>query len=438
MMSFHVLVELSLKTRIALSFCLLFAVPASVLAAMPVAVVNVPALTLAQAQALMLAHSRDLLMAQRNFEAAQAGELTAAARPNPQISLNTSSINPHHLGAGGLSDKRMDTVLRIDQTIERGDKRDFRIKTAQALSTASLADLADTQRQQLISLYNAFYDLGYAQDKIKLTADAANLAQIGQKKAELRLAAGDIAASDVARIRVDTLRAQNDAEQAAADVSNARVALAYLLGWEGRADSLSVAPDWLPPVATVTRVDFAQIISQRADVRAAQARLEAARQYKELVRAQRTRDISVGLQAEHYPSQTDNTVGLGISFPLLLGNNYAGDIRAAEVAVSAAEDSSAKTQALAMGELQRAQATLNSSQARLARYQADLLPSARRAMDAAEFGFAHGAISAVDLLDARRTWRAIQLEALSAQSDFARAQMSWNTLTAQIQTGTVL
>lgn len=396
-------------------------------------VANALALTLPQAQALLLTHSRDLLAAQRNVETAQATELTAAARPNPQISLNTSSINPHNLGAGGLADKRMDTVLRIDQLIERGNKRDLRMKTAQALSNASAADLVDMQRQQLIALYNAFYDVAYAQEKIRLTADAADLAQLGQRKADLRLSTGDIAASAVARIRVDTLRAQNDAELAVADASNARIALAYLLGLDDRASTISIVPNWPQPTAITVPVNLTDIINHRADIVAAQARVEAARQYKELARAQRSRDISVGVQAEHYPGQTDNTVGLGISFPLLLGNNYAGDIRHAEVMLSAAEDNLAKTLALATGELQRAQATLSSSQARLLRYQSDLLPSARRAMDAAEFGFANGAISTVDLLDARRTWRSIQLEALSAQSDYARAQLGWQTLTAQNQ-----
>jgi cobalt-zinc-cadmium efflux system outer membrane protein len=420
-----------LKTRFAFSLCLLFATPLGAYAASPVVAATPVVLTLAQAQALMLTHSRDLLAAQRNVESAQATELSAAARPNPQISLNTSSINTHNFGAGNWSNKPMDTILRVDQLIERGDKRDLRIKTAQALTTASTADLADTQRQQLIALYNAFYDVAYAQEKIRLTAEAANLALQGQKKAELRLSAGDIAASEVANIRVDTLRAQNDAEQAVADASNARIALAYLLGMDDHASAVSVVSDWPQPASAVADQDLNAVINRRADVRAAQARVEAARQYKELARAQRTRDISVGLQAEHYPGQTDNTVGLGVSFPLLLGNNYEGDIRNAEVALAAAEDNLARTQALASGELQRAQAQLSSSQARLLRYQRDLLPSARRAMDAAEFGFANGAISAVALLDARRTWRAIQLEALGAQSDFARAQHSWALLTTQ-------
>ena len=135
-MCFHSPVELALKTRITLFICLLLGAPISLYAATPTAMPAI-SLSLAQAQALMLTHSRDLLAAQRNVEAAQATQLTAATRPNPQISLNTSSVNPRNLGAGGLTDKRMDTVLRIDQAIERGDKRELRMKTAQQLAIST-------------------------------------------------------------------------------------------------------------------------------------------------------------------------------------------------------------------------------------------------------------------------------------------------------------
>ncbi|MDR3391434.1 MAG: TolC family protein [Sulfuriferula sp.] len=427
------MLEMWLKSRLFLSACLMLSTPAMSLAADPLPTAAPVVLTLAQAQAAMLAHNRDLLAAQRNVEAAKATQLSAAARPNPQISINSASINTHALGAGGLYDKNMDTIFRVDQVIERGDKRDLRIKTAQQLELASEADLADTARQQRIALYNAYYDVAYAQDKIKLTAAAAKLAETAQAKAELRLSAGDIAASEVARTRVDTLRTQNDAEQAIADATNSRIALAYLLGLDKQAGQIQVDASWPDANNASIASDFDSIIAQRADVRAAQARVDAARQFKELVRAQRTRDISVGAQVEHYPGATDNTIGLGISFPLFLGNHFDGDIRNAEVALSAAEDNLDRVRALALDDLNRTEAALASSRARLQRYQSSLLPAAKRAMDAAEFGFANGAISAVELLDARRTWRAIQLEALGAQSDYARALAIWRTNTQIVQ-----
>ncbi|WP_189941557.1 TolC family protein [Sulfuriferula thiophila] len=418
-----------MKIRLAASVWLVLLAPATVLASNNDAVTAPVLLTLPQAQALLLTHSRDLLVAQRGVASAKASQLSAAARPNPQLSINTVNINPHSVGAGSPYEKRMDTVLRIDQLIERGDKRDLRIKTAQQLELASEADLADITRQQRIALYNAYYDVAYAQEKIKLTADAAELATTAQKKAELRLSAGDIAAAEVARIRVDTLRAQNDAEQAVADAANARIALAYLLGLDNQAAQIQVEADWPATSDINTAADFDSLIARRADVQAAQARVDAARQFKELIRAQRTRDISVGAQVEHYPGATENTVGLGISFPLFLGNNFEGDIRNAEITLSSAEDNLERVRALALSELNRTRAALLNSQARLLRYQTSLLPAAHKAMNAAEFGFANGAISAVELLDARRTWRAIQLEALSAQSDYARSVAIWRTNT---------
>lgn len=415
-----------MKARRVYAVCMLLCTAQTVLATETAAFPNPLVLSLEQAQTILLAHNHDLLAAQRNVDSAKATQLSAAARPNPQLSINTVNINPHGLGAGTPYDKRMDTVLRIDQLIERGDKRDLRMKTAQQLELASEADLLETTRQQRIALYNAFYDVALAQAKIQLTADSARLAVNAQQKAELRLSAGDIAAAEVARLRVDTLRAQNDADQAVADAANVRITLAYLLGLDKQAGQIQVIPAWPEADQSVARLyDRNNLITRRADMQAAKARVEAALQYKALIRAQRTRDVFVGVQVEHYPAATENTVGLGISVPLYLGNNFAGDIRNAEVSLSMAEDNLERTRALALGELNGAQSALTSSQARLQRYQVALLPSARKAMDAAEFGFANGALSAIELLDARRTWRAIQLEALNAQSDFARALAIW-------------
>lgn len=383
------------------------------------------ALTLEQAEAHLLEHNRDLQSARRALESAQAAGLAAAARPNPQVSINSVSINPSRLGSGSLADKRIDTALRVDQLIERGDKRALRMRSAQHFEQAAGADLLDVLRQQRVALYATYYDLLYAQEKARLTEEAAQLAATAQQKAELRLKAGDLAASEVARIRVDMLRADNDARQALADVANARQALAYLIGMDAEAARLRATSGWPASSDAGTAQDSEEIIARRPDVRAALVRIEAARGLRDLARAQRSRDISVGAQLEHYPSGTDNSIGVGVSFPLFLGNHFEGNIRAAEVALDAAQDTLERTRAQAMGELVRARNAVQASSARLQRYQDGLLPAARRALDAAEFAFAHGAISAVELIDARRTWRAIQLEALAAQADYARALAAW-------------
>lgn len=71
--------------------------------------------------------------------------------------------------------KKLDTVLRIDQLVERGGKRDLRVRGAESRLAASRFDLDDTARQQLGVLRYAYYNLRLAQEKLMLARETAEL-----------------------------------------------------------------------------------------------------------------------------------------------------------------------------------------------------------------------------------------------------------------------
>jgi cobalt-zinc-cadmium efflux system outer membrane protein len=50
------------------------------------------------------------------------------------------------------------------------------------------------------------------------------------------------------------------------------------------------------------------------------------------------------------------------------------------------------------------------------------LPAARRAAAAAEFAYTKGAAGVIELLDARRQLRAVELEAVGAYAEYAKAR----------------
>src|SRR5262245_12120487 len=207
--------------------------------------VDLTSLTLKQAETLLQTKNRELQAARRAVEAAGAGTLAAGARPNPTLSLGISQINlKEGVGSGPYSDKIVDSNVRIDQVIERGDKRDLRLANARSLESASNADLSDAQRQQRLALRNAYYDLLFAQDKVDIARDTISLFEGSVRAAELRLKAGDIAAADVSRLRVDALRAQNDARAAEADQRRAQLALAYMIGAESAAIGIRAVDPW--------------------------------------------------------------------------------------------------------------------------------------------------------------------------------------------------
>jgi len=387
-------------------------------------------LRLSEADALLVQKNRELQTARRAVEAAAAQSLTAGQRSNPNLSLSTVNINPDRgIGAGALRDKTVDSTIRLDQLIERGNKRELRVAGAKQLEAASGEDLADMLRQQRLALHSSYYELALAQDKLAISTDTAGLFQRTLAAAELRLQAGDIASSDVARIRVDALRAQNDARAVEADRRRAQLALAYLIGVEQRADSLKAADAWPAPQATAT-IDLESLIERRPDVRAARARIDAANEARALARSLRTRDVSVGVQFEHFPDNfgnASNSYGVAVSVPLFTRYHYEGEIAQAEAAYNAATDNLERARALARAEIARALSDVTAAAERLARFQDSMLAEAKKSADSAEFAYKNGAIGVMDLLDARRTLRAIQLDAATAQADHAKALAAWQS-----------
>jgi cobalt-zinc-cadmium efflux system outer membrane protein len=383
-------------------------------------------LSLAQAEALLAARNRELQLARRAAESADAQLVIAGARPNPTLSLNSSQINNNPgIGNGPLAQKRIDTVLRLDQPIERGSKRELRIGAAQGLASAARGDALDTLRQQLAALRTSYYELKFAQEKLVVLGETAQLFERSFAAAQTRLKAGDLAAADLAKLQVDYERSRNDARAAVGDLARAQLALAYLIGEEARASELRAADDWPAPRA-LDAASMQRAIDARPDVLAARARLEAAQQARDLALAQRTRDVVVGAQIERMPG-TDpvNSIGVGIAIPLFTGYDFSGDIRKAETDRYAARDALDRTRALAAVDLRRAASDAAAAAERVARFQGELLGAAERAAQGAEFAFERGGTTVLEVLDARRTLRAVRLEALAARADYAKALAAW-------------
>ena len=389
-------------------------------------------LTLPEAEALLLRNNRELQAARRGMESADAQRVIAGARPNATLSVNAASISDANTIDG--QKRGADTVLRIDQPFERGNKRGLRLDAASGLQRAARHDYLDVLRQQLAVLQGSYYDLKAAQERTRTLAENAELFSGTLAAAERRLKAGDLAPADVAKVQVDYERAQNDARSAQADLARAQIALAYLLALDAEALGLRAVEAW-PALERADPAAVEEAIDARPDVVAARARVEAAEKLRDLARAQRTRDVTIGAQLERWVpgSAPTSSFGVGVSVPLFTGYDFAGDIQKAEVDRYAALDALARARAVARNELARAAADLNASAERVERFDGSLLGAANRSAQASEFAFSRGAISVLEVLDARRTLRAVRLEALGARADYARALGAWRAAQASVQ-----
>lgn len=381
-------------------------------------------LSLREAELLWQEHSRELRLGQAAVAGAAADVTAAGQIPNPDVSLNMLSISPWSgYGAGPWKDKKMDTQLRLDQLIERGSKRELRVKSAAARLDAARFDLDDAARQQLGLLRYAYYNLRLAQERLVLAQETAALYGKSAEAGKLRKKAGDIAPVDLSRLQIDQARADSDARQALTELQQARQALAYLIGRDAEAESLVAADSW----PALEALALAQApLEQRPDLAAASRRLQAAEAERDLAKAKKSRDVTFGVQYEHnMQNPPTNSYGFGVSVPLFIWHEYEGEIARSEADLDVARRQLEQLQAQATGLVAQARNALLSARDRYQRLEGGLLADAERVAKAAEFAYGKGAMGLMDLLDARRTLRQIQIEAASARAEYAKALSDW-------------
>jgi cobalt-zinc-cadmium efflux system outer membrane protein len=377
-------------------------------------------LTLPAAELRLEQCNRDVQAARLAVAAASADLRVARERPNPTLELGVSNVNPHAgIGAGALRGRTIDAAARIEQLVERGGKPRLRDAQARALLAASESDAAERLRGERLAMRIAFFDLAAAQARLALQREFRALAVASAGASRKRLEAGEIARVEADRFRLEAVRAANDERQAEAELARARSELARLLATEPSSGSLQ-ALAWWPG-------DAAAVSGERPDLRAARLRVDAAERGVELARSLATRDVTVGLQADHWPASETNLQGTGVSyslsvtFPLELDHAYEGEAARALADLDSARAALESVRASAEADARIAQEEWRSAAERLKREVDEIVPTARDVARGAEFAYAHGATGVLDLLDARRSLKAVELDEVQLRADAAKA-----------------
>lgn len=369
--------------------------------------------------------NRDVQSAQRSVEAAQADQVSASVTPAPQFSLLSQAIDAQHLGSGSLWQRPIDTIARLDKTLERGGKADWRLRTAQAGVQAAREDLADALRTRRLGAAQAYWDLKLAQEQLQVSERNAQVAEASRDAAQERLRQGDLSRLEANRLAVEAARAANEVATARYLLNEASRALAQWLSLD-HAGALHAGDRWPSPGEPAAEQDDASWLNDRPDVRAAAARLEQAQSALSLAQAQRSADVTLSLQFEHNPGVGQRLWGVGVAFPLGVEDRQQGPVTRALVAVNEAQAQFDKAHAAALADRASQRDALGTALARLHRLETQLLPQAREALRAAEYAREQGALPLQDVLDARRALHAAELDAASAHADAAKA---WSALT---------
>ena len=393
----------------------------------------------AQAEAISLADALtaaasnlDVTIATRGLAAAQADITAADHAPLPQLSAKLSQIDLQNGIGGGnpLTQRRIDKGVGLDWTWERGNKRGLRTEAARRSAAAAAADVDEVRTLQQLATQAAFFDLLAAQGRIEQLTAIERSARQTAETARARLKAGDLALQDAARADIEAERVQADGASAQLDLQRAQFTLAQLTGREAQAASLGAKADWPAADTANTTVNVDALLDLRADVRAAAERVRAAETALKGSGAQRQSDITWGASVDHYPGTSTRLVEFRLSMPLAFGYRYEGEIGRSQAQLDQARDALEKTRRTAATELQRLRAEVATAALRAQRYSGEILPRSREVAERAEQAYNRGALPLTDLLDARRTLRAVLLEALAARTDLAKAQGAWQLRSA--------
>jgi cobalt-zinc-cadmium efflux system outer membrane protein len=387
-------------------------------------------LSLAEAKRLAFQRNWDLLAAKSGVDAATAQLLVAKEFPNPSLSWSTARIGEHAGTTLGndLWQRSYDTIFAVNQLIEIGGKRGDRQKAGRAGVTGARARFFDAKRTLDQGVTKAYVAALLAGENARVLNDSARMLRHEADIGQARLKAGDISESDEKQIEISADVFELQAKSAEATAVQARISVEILLAVTKPSGDWTPA-DTLPELASISPGDGETGSGDaRPDVIAAESDLRASEANLRLQRATRIPDPTFLVQYEHNPLQPpdNDTIGIGVSFPLPLWNWNRGNIHAAQAALDQSQEALGKVRTQVLSDIANAQVEYDEASQRWKRYQESVLPQSARVRDAVAFSYEKGGASLVDLLEAERTDNDNRLAGAQAMSDTAGAVADLN------------
>jgi outer membrane protein, heavy metal efflux system len=397
-------------------------------AQVPSAPVRIPRhLTLAEAENLLLQRNLAIAVNRQQLEASEAAKLIASYKPNPTIQLGAEQYPvysplegsvPRFVTTNSDAGAQPTYTFLFSKVIERGGKREYRTKQAEAQVGAAKAQVRDIYRQQLLQLRQAYGGAMLARMNLDLARQTLREYERTEKLTETRVQAGDAPQVERYRVRAGKLPYQQAVLQAESAYRQACLDVLNLLNSqrqdvviqpvppgakeESSGAVLDITGDF-PDRAPLLLLDELKRIAleERPDIEIARRTREAGQFGARLAEAQRKHDISVGTEYQRVGS--DSAVGVIASFPLFLYNNQKAGIAQARALERAGDFQLRQAEMQTITDVEKAWEQYQAAQQSLKVFSAENLEQTQKLRDVAFFSYQQGAISLFELLDAQRT-----------------------------------
>jgi len=336
---------------------------------------------------------------------AAADRITAATLPNPTVSYGGV-----HLATGLSTGAVTQHQFLVEQPLLFLHQRQARLEVADANIDAEEARVSDALASRRLSVRSAFASLLSRQEQWRLLQQALDNIEHVQQLVRGKAAAGDRSKYDVARVDVETEALRAETLSAAADVEDLAGQLAVLLGFPGWSPRALGTLDVRENLPTNVEELWTTASERRPSLIALRRQQVAARGGVFL--AQRDRlpvpAISGGIQTTR--DVTGTSALFGVSVPMPLFDRNQGAIAKATAQVTAADLELQAAQAEVRAQIENSALVLAKRKEALHTFEGavtDRVPVLRRM---AEDAYREGSADILELLDAHRSLRDLQVE----------------------------
>jgi cobalt-zinc-cadmium efflux system outer membrane protein len=389
---------------------------------------DMPSLTLAQ----LIDHARRnhpaLASSRLRITGAEAGLLTARARPNPELELQLGRQSPQADGAlRGASG-----VLSVLQPLERTSLR--RSREAVALTGIDQARAGSNafEREFIAELKLRWYDVLRLQASATLAAEDLAIAEQIRSRVSVRVDSGESPRFELIRADAELLNARRAAQAARLRVNQAQAELRRFTG-PGLPQPFRLAASLVDsheaPAAFGTIRD--EMLSRHPELQSIRAELRHAEARAALERERARPAFALRASADRVPEALDARLGVLMSIPIF-------DRREGPIAEAQA-DAERMRQALADRELQLVQALDVAWQRyrialeQVRAYESGILREAQSALRVAEAAYRYGERGILDTLDAQRTLRQVRTELNTTRYELSAALVELERLRPEME-----
>ncbi|WP_412465411.1 TolC family protein [Pedobacter sp. KLB.chiD] len=307
-------------------------------------------LNLSQAKSLFLKNNFDLLASNYEIDLAKAEIITAKLFENPTLEYENLFYNKDTRKFLQTSYAHGQYAGSISQLFKLAGKRNKNIKLAQTGVKMAEYEYFDLIRTLKFELENTFYKTYFAAQSVKVYQEQISSTDQLASAYHLQLKMGNVAAKDVIRIKSLSINLKAEQAELLNDLEDYYKDLKLFCGISASTSITLVLDQSVLNSPAVDKIPYQALLDSarlnRADLKLAKTNLLYHEHNLKLQKAQAIPDIEMGMSYDLKGNYPEKYTGLGIKIPIPLFSRNQGEIKKAQIGITAAAVNIKKQEAI--------------------------------------------------------------------------------------------